>query len=78
MWPGDLSYIYQGLQNLNTDHGFPPGARPYIYQEVIDLGGEAVSKYEYTPLAAVTEFKVRFEEFHFEIMHQLYDHNFSS
>jgi alpha-amylase len=26
-------------------------------QEVIDLGGEAISKYEYTNLGAVTEFK---------------------
>ncbi|KAL4707798.1 hypothetical protein ACJJTC_001744 [Scirpophaga incertulas] len=56
MWPGDLSVIYNRLYNLNTDHGFPYGARPYIFQEVIDLGGEAVKRDEYTPLAAVTEF----------------------
>jgi alpha-amylase len=56
MWPGDLRIIYDGLKNLNTGHGFPAGARPYIYQEVIDLGSEAISKNEYTPLAPVTEF----------------------
>nr|AAP92665.1 alpha-amylase 1 [Diatraea saccharalis] len=61
MWPGDLRVIYDRLHNLNTAHGFPSGARPYIYQEVIDLGGEAVSRDEYTPLAAVTEFKFGME-----------------
>jgi len=58
MWPGDLKIIYDRIKNLNTNHGFPSGARPYIYQEVIDLGDEGISKYEYTPLASVTEFRV--------------------
>lgn len=61
MWPGDLRIIYDRLNNLNTGHGFPAGARPYIYQEVIDLGGEAISRDEYTALAAVTEFKFGME-----------------
>ncbi|XP_049873298.1 alpha-amylase 1-like [Pectinophora gossypiella] len=61
MWPGDLKIIYDRLSNLNTDHGFSSGARPYIYQEVIDLGGEAISRDEYTSLAAVTEFKYGME-----------------
>lgn len=61
MWPGDLRVIYDRLNNLNTNHGFPSGARPYIYQEVIDLGGEAISRDEYTSLAAVTEFKFGME-----------------
>jgi len=34
----DLQYIYSQLNNLNTDHGFATGTRPFIYQEVIDLG----------------------------------------
>jgi hypothetical protein len=38
MWPCDLKYIYGQLKNLNTDHGFSPCTRPFIYQEVIDLG----------------------------------------
>ncbi|RVE51686.1 hypothetical protein evm_003658 [Chilo suppressalis] len=61
MWPRDLRVIYNRLYNLNTAHGFPAGARPYIFQEVIDLGGEAVSRDEYTPLAAVTDFKFGME-----------------
>lgn len=61
MWPEDLRIIYDRLHNLNTDHGFPPNARPYIYQEVIDYGTEAISRDEYTPIGAVTEFKAGME-----------------
>ncbi|XP_054088895.1 alpha-amylase 2-like [Zeugodacus cucurbitae] len=57
MWPSDLKNIYNRLNNLNTEHGFAGGSRPFIYQEVIDLGGEAISKYEYTDLGVVTEFR---------------------
>lgn len=38
MNPNDLKVIYKSLKNLNTAHGFKAGARPFIYQEVIDLG----------------------------------------
>lgn len=44
MWPNYLSQILNRLDNLNTDHGFAPGSRPFVAQEVIDLGNEAVSK----------------------------------
>lgn len=44
MWPGDLKAITDRLNNLNTNFGFPSNARPFITQEVIDLGGEAISK----------------------------------
>ncbi|KAB0790566.1 hypothetical protein PPYR_15038 [Photinus pyralis] len=57
MWPADLQYIYSNLKNLNTQFGFRKDSKPFIYQEVIDSGGEAVSKYEYNGLGAVTEFK---------------------
>ncbi|XP_030387673.1 alpha-amylase A [Scaptodrosophila lebanonensis] len=57
MWPQDLAVIYNRLNNLNTAHGFPSGAKPYIFQEVIDMGGESISKFEYTGLGAVTEFR---------------------
>ncbi|XP_025755756.1 pancreatic alpha-amylase [Oreochromis niloticus] len=56
MWPGDLSVVYGRLKNLNTQW-FPSGSRPFIYQEVIDLGGEAISSNEYVGLGRVTEFK---------------------
>lgn len=49
MWPLDLKNIYENLKNLNTEHGFKPNARPYIIQEVIDLGSEAIKRDEYTP-----------------------------
>ncbi|KAF3428680.1 hypothetical protein E2986_14110 [Frieseomelitta varia] len=57
MWPSDLNNIYSRIKDLNTKHGFPANARPYIYQEVIDYGNEAISKREYNQLAAVIEFK---------------------
>ncbi|XP_069825113.1 pancreatic alpha-amylase-like [Dendropsophus ebraccatus] len=56
MWPGDLKAISQQLHNLNTQW-FPSGARPFIYQEVIDLGGEKVSADQYLDVGFVTEFK---------------------
>ncbi|XP_012282130.1 alpha-amylase 2 [Orussus abietinus] len=61
MWPQDLKIIYERLDNLNVDHGFQADARPYIFQEVIDMGGEAISKQEYNGFAAVTEFRYGFE-----------------
>lgn len=60
MWPSDLQVIFSRLNNLPVSHGFPANARPYIYSEVIDLGGEAVTREEYT-FAAVTEFKFGLE-----------------
>ncbi|CAO1441803.1 unnamed protein product [Diamesa hyperborea] len=56
MWPMDLANIYKRLNDLNTDFGFVEGSKPFIYQEVIDLGGEAISKTEYSGLGVVTEF----------------------
>nr|Q9NJP0.2 RecName: Full=Alpha-amylase-related protein; Flags: Precursor [Drosophila elegans]AAF25712.2 putative amylase-related protein [Drosophila elegans] len=53
----DLEYIYRSLSDLNTDHGFPHNARPFIFQEVIDHGHETVSRDEYKDLGAVTEFR---------------------
>lgn len=38
MWPGDLQYIFGQLKDLNTSHGYSAGRRPFIFQEVIDLG----------------------------------------
>ncbi|XP_055627334.1 alpha-amylase 2-like [Toxorhynchites rutilus septentrionalis] len=57
MWPEDLKVIYNSIKNLNTTHGFKPGSRAFITQEVIDMGGEGISKYEYTDLGTVTEFR---------------------
>lgn len=57
MWPEDLHAIYSRIKNLNTAHGFSAGSRPYIAQEVIDLGGEGISRDEYTSLGPITEFR---------------------
>ncbi|XP_020281581.1 alpha-amylase-like [Pseudomyrmex gracilis] len=57
MWPQDLAIIYNRTKDLSTAAGYPPNTRPYIYQEVIDLGGEAVNKYEYNSFANVIEFQ---------------------
>uniref|UniRef100_A0A8C2DR64 Alpha-amylase n=1 Tax=Cyprinus carpio TaxID=7962 RepID=A0A8C2DR64_CYPCA len=56
MWPGDLSAVYGRLNNLNTKW-FSSGSRPFIFQEVIDLGGEPITSGEYTGVGRVTEFK---------------------
>ncbi|XP_066583893.1 alpha-amylase 1-like [Prorops nasuta] len=61
MWPQDLGVIYSRLKNLNTNYGFPKNSRPFIFQEVIDPGHEAISKYEYNNLGAVTEFRYGIE-----------------
>nr|CAD7462398.1 unnamed protein product [Timema tahoe] len=38
MSPSDLGPIYDAVKNLSSVHGFKDGVRPFIYQEVIDLG----------------------------------------
>ncbi|XP_043941939.1 pancreatic alpha-amylase-like [Protopterus annectens] len=56
MWPGDIQAIVNKLNNLNT-RWFSGGAKPFIFQEVIDLGGEPITVNEYTGIGRVTEFK---------------------
>lgn len=57
MWPTDLAQIYSKLRDLNYLQGYRKGTKPFIFQEVIDSGTEAVTKSEYNNLAAVTEFQ---------------------
>lgn len=38
MWPEDLKAILSRVNNLNQEHGFAPNSRPFVYQEVIDMG----------------------------------------
>lgn len=56
MWPGDVQHIVSRLHNLNSRY-FGDNKRPFITQEVIDLGGEAISKDEYLHIGTVTEFR---------------------
>lgn len=55
MWPGDLEVIFNDLlSNVNADLG---GGKPYIFQEVIDQGGEPITASQYFGAGSVTEFK---------------------
>ncbi|XP_052759709.1 alpha-amylase-like isoform X1 [Mya arenaria] len=56
MWPGDLENIFGRLQNLRSDV-FGSGKKPFIYQEVIDMGGEPITMKEYFGTGRVTNFK---------------------
>ncbi|XP_078573488.1 alpha-amylase-like [Branchiostoma floridae x Branchiostoma japonicum] len=55
MWPGDLAAIFGRLSDLNTAY-FPSGSRPFIFMEVIDLGG-VISSSEYIHMGRITEFR---------------------
>uniref|UniRef100_A0A6B2EJ92 Alpha-amylase n=1 Tax=Phlebotomus kandelakii TaxID=1109342 RepID=A0A6B2EJ92_9DIPT len=57
MDPKDLRYIYNHIKRLNTKFGFKRTDKAFIAQEVIDLGGEAITSRQYVPLGVVTEFK---------------------
>nr|XP_021410410.1 pancreatic alpha-amylase [Lonchura striata domestica] len=56
MWPADVKAILDKLEDLNTQW-FPAGTKPFIYQEVIDLGGEPITGSQYFGNGRVTEFK---------------------
>lgn len=56
MLPEDLRIIYGRVKPLSPENGFVSASRPFIYQEVIDFGNEAVRRQEYTSLGTVTEF----------------------
>lgn len=51
MWPGDIEAIYSRMQNTVFN------GQPFIFNEVIDMGGEAVGAGEYIHLGRVTEFR---------------------
>ncbi|XP_041276634.1 pancreatic alpha-amylase-like [Onychostruthus taczanowskii] len=56
MWPGDIRAFLDKLHDLNTQW-FSAGTKPFIYQEVIDLGSEPIKGSEYFGNGRVTEFK---------------------
>lgn len=56
MLPEDLRIIYGRVKPLNSTNGFISASRPFVYQEVIDMGNEAVRRQEYMSLGTVTEF----------------------
>ncbi|XP_046422139.1 alpha-amylase A-like [Neodiprion virginianus] len=56
MWPEDLENIYDRLETLDIYQGFASSLSPFLYQEVIESSGEAITASEYTDLGRVTEF----------------------
>jgi alpha-amylase len=57
MWPISMKEILDKVDDLNPEFGFASGDRPFIFQEVIDMGGEPITANEYTGNGRVTEFK---------------------
>ncbi|CAF3818143.1 unnamed protein product [Rotaria sp. Silwood1] len=56
MWPNDLNKLIGKLNNLPS-HIFGQNKRPFIYFEVIDLGGEPIKNTDYTWIGRVSEFR---------------------
>src|SRR5207249_3027648 len=56
MWPDDLSAIIDNLNELNTNF-FPSGSKAFVYQEVIDLGGEPITTAMYLGVGRTLQFK---------------------
>jgi alpha-amylase len=55
--PDDLGYLYTSMNDLPT-RWFPSGSRPYVFQEVIYVGGsEPIRPEHYSHLGRVTEFR---------------------
>lgn len=57
IWPEDLKAIFEKVNNLPTAHGFPSGARPVVFQEVLDGGADVISASEYFQTGRTTEFR---------------------
>ncbi|XP_005103373.1 alpha-amylase [Aplysia californica] len=55
MWPGDIKGILDKVKDIQQ------GGRPFVYHEVIDMGGEAIKGSEYLDVGRVTNFKFGIE-----------------
>ncbi|XP_012937452.2 alpha-amylase [Aplysia californica] len=51
MWPGDIKAILGKVKNVQQ------GGRPFVYHEVIDMGGEVIKASEYLDVGRITNFK---------------------
>jgi len=56
MWPQDVLAMMQGMKTLNPKYGFAADAKPFVYQQVVDYGGEAVKYREYTHIGRVVDY----------------------
>lgn len=67
MWPNDLNKIIGKLNKLQPKV-FGEDKKPFIYFEVIDLGGEPIKNTDYSWMARVSEF--RYGKFLSEVVHK--------
>ncbi|XP_011187201.1 uncharacterized protein LOC105215124 [Zeugodacus cucurbitae] len=57
IWPIDIKLLFKDVKNLNSESfDFPENARPFVYQDVVDLGVDSVSKTEYSSYGMVTDY----------------------
>ncbi|XP_036334513.1 alpha-amylase-related protein-like [Rhagoletis pomonella] len=57
IWPIDIKLLFKDVKYLNSEEfGFPENARPFVYQDVVDLGIDSISKTEYSSYGIVTEY----------------------
>lgn len=66
MWPGDLEIIYNGLNNLSIGT-FPLNVKPFIFQEVIDHGGEGITRCVSHFIIIAKRMKIDFLYLHIEL-----------
>ena len=55
MWPGDLANIFGRLKNLKSSV-FGSNKKPFIFQEVIDMGGNPIQMKQYFGTGRTTNF----------------------
>ena len=55
MWPGDLANIFGRLKNLKSSV-FGSNKKPFIFQEVIDMGNEPIKMSHYRDTGRATNF----------------------
>ncbi|XP_067633572.1 alpha-amylase 1-like [Eurosta solidaginis] len=57
IWPIDIKLLFNGIKNLNSEEfDFPANARPFVYQNVVDIGVDSISKTEYSSYGLVTDY----------------------
>ena len=56
MFVDDMDAMFSRLHTLN-EQWFEPGTTPFIFMEVIDMGGEPIKAADYIHMGRVTEFK---------------------
>ena len=55
-WSRGVMMLELELSTLSPNNGFKVGDKPFVFQEVIDLGNEAVRRQVFIPMGKVIEF----------------------